>query len=114
VFYFALIGTFVSAIPAYWNWLQPGWYDVALLLAVGLIGTVGQLALTRGYSIANAGTVAPFTYFSVIFGGLFGYLFWDEIPDLAFITGAVLIAVSGLLTLKKRPLVPPAADPMAG
>ncbi|MGD2119496.1 MAG: DMT family transporter [Chromatiales bacterium] len=114
VFYFALIGTLVSAVPAFWSWMQPGWYDVALLLAVGLIGTVGQLALTRGYSIANAGTVAPFTYFSVIFGGLFGYLFWDEIPDMAFISGAVLIAVSGLLTLKKKPAVLAQADAMTG
>ena len=101
VFYFTVVGTVVSAIPALLVWVEPDRQDILVMIAIGIVGTVGQLALTRGYSTSNAGTVAPLTYFSVIFGGVYGYLFWDEIPGLQFIMGAVLISIAGMLTLKK-------------
>ena len=102
VFYFATVGTLVSGIPAILAWVTPDMQSVVLMLAIGIVGTAGQLALTRAYSVSNAGTVAPLTYFSVIFGGIYGYLFWQEIPTLQFIIGAVLISVAGLLTLKSK------------
>ena len=102
VFYFALIGTMVSLAPAVWQWKTPDLHSIGLMVAIGVVGTAGQLALTRAYSIANAGTVAPLTYFSVIFGGIYGYLFWHEIPADRFMFGALLISIAGILTLKKR------------
>lgn len=101
VFYFSLIATLVSLFPAAWQWQTPGIQQLGLMLGIGIVGTLGQLALTRAYSVSNAGTVAPLTYFSVVFGGLYGYLFWGEIPDRQFLLGALLISIAGLLTLKK-------------
>ena len=105
VFYFALIGVLVSMVPLMFHLRSASisltLLDWLLLVGVGLVGTLGQFALTRGYAIANAGTVAPFTYFSVIFGSVYGYWFWQEIPSLNFMSGALLIAVAGLLTMKK-------------
>ena len=103
VFYFAFVGTVVSIFPALWNWQTPTINGIWLMIAIGFVGTLGQLALTRAYSVSNAGTVAPLTYFSVIFGGIYGYLFWQEIPAERFLLGAVLIAMAGLLTLRKKP-----------
>lgn len=101
VFYFAVTGSLVSAIPAILVWQAPNGRELLLMITIGIVGTLGQLALTRAYSISNAGTVAPLTYFSVIFGGLYGYLFWGEIPEMQFISGAILISLAGILTLKK-------------
>lgn len=101
VFYFAITGTLVSAIPAMLVWKQPADIEILMMVLMGILGTAGQLALTRAYSVSNAGTVAPLTYFSVIFGGIYGYVFWAEIPDRQFVFGAVLIALAGVMTLKK-------------
>lgn len=101
VFYFAVTATGVSAIPASLVWVVPDRHELLVMIAIGMVGTLGQLALTRAYSISNAGTVAPLTYFSVIFGGVYGYLFWNEIPDMQFVSGALLISLAGLLTLKR-------------
>lgn len=101
VFYFSLIGTLVSLLPAIYSWVELGWLELMLMVAIGLVGTLGQLALTRGYAVSNAGTVAPLTYFSVVFGGIYGYLFWREIPDFYFVLGTLLIMIAGLLTLQK-------------
>jgi drug/metabolite transporter (DMT)-like permease len=102
VFYFSLLSMLVSALPALWNWQTPTPAQWALLLLIGLLGTLGQLLLTRGYAIAAAASVSPFTYFSVVFGALYGYLFWDERLSLQFILGALMIALAGVLTLRAR------------
>ena len=102
VFYFSLLGMLVSAPPAIWNWQTPRPGQWALLLLIGLLGTFGQLLLTRGYAIAAAASVSPFTYFSVIFGAFYGYLFWDEGLSLQFAAGALIIALAGVLTLRAR------------
>lgn len=101
VFYFAIIATIVSLVPALLSWQAPSQAELLLMIAIGIVGTAGQLSLTRAYSVSNAGTVAPLTYFSVIFGGVYGYLFWGEIPHAQFIAGALLISLAGILTLKK-------------
>jgi drug/metabolite transporter (DMT)-like permease len=114
VFYFALFATLISAIPLLWAWQTPAPNSWGLMLLMGATGTLGQLLLTRGYAIAQAAQVAPFTYFSVVFGASYGYLFWDETLDLGFIIGALCIAAAGLLAIgteKRRPVVQrPVAD----
>lgn len=102
VFYFGLLATAVSMLPAWVAWRPPTGDQWLLLAAVALLGTAGQLLLTRGYVLAEAGRVGPFTYFSVLFGAVYGYLFWDEVLGAWFVGGALLIAVAGLMTFYGR------------
>lgn len=102
VFYFALTGLVISSVPLLWAWQTPTPEQWLWLFATGLFGTIGQLLLTRGYAIAPSGRVSPFTYFSVVFGAAYGYLFWQELPAATFAFGALLIATAGVLTLITR------------
>jgi drug/metabolite transporter (DMT)-like permease len=102
VFYFALNATVISAVPLLWAWQTPTPEQWALLGLMGVMGTAGQLLLTRGYGIAPAAKVSPFTYFSVVFGAAYGYLFWDEVLDWLFVAGALLIAAAGVLAVRSR------------
>jgi drug/metabolite transporter (DMT)-like permease len=102
VFYFALLSTLVSAIPMLWHWHQPDAAQWGLFVLVGLAGTLGQLLLTRGYAVAAAASVSPFTYSSVLFGAVYGYLFWGETLSLQFVAGALLIFLAGVLALGSR------------
>lgn len=102
VFYFSLNATVISAVPLLWAWQQPTLEQWALLGLMGVMGTAGQLLLTRGYGIAPAAKVSPFTYFSVVFGAAYGYLFWSETLDWLFIAGALLIAVAGVMAVRSR------------
>ncbi len=103
VFYFAVLGVLVSAVPLSWAWRMPEGQEWGLLLFVGAAGTAGQFLLTRGYAAAPAARVGPFTYFSVVFASLYGYLFWSEGLTLWFVSGALLIALAGVLALRGRP-----------
>ena len=100
VFYFALIATGVASLPALWGWIWPAskWWSWILLL--GLLATLGQLLLTRGFAIAPAGELAPFTYFSLVFAALIGWLFWDEPVAGSTVVGSLLVLASGVLTAR--------------
>jgi drug/metabolite transporter (DMT)-like permease len=73
-----------------------------MLLGVGLITTIGQLLLTRGYQNAPASSVGIFTYASVPFGTFLGWLFWNELLDKNSLIGAVLIVLAGSIVLRTK------------
>lgn len=102
VFYFSVVGLSLSSIPLLWAWQMPSSQQWLWLFAIGALGVTGQLLLTRGYAIAPSGQVSPFTYFSVVFGAGYGYLFWQEVPTETFVVGASVIALAGILTLRGR------------
>lgn len=102
VFYYALISTLITLPGAVINW-QPvptaawGW-----LIALGVIASAGQLALTKGYRTAPTGAIAVYAYTAVIYGALLGWLFWDEIPLWTTWLGAALIISAGLINLRSK------------
>lgn len=58
---------------------------------------------TLAYRLAPASTVAPTSYFSVLFTGLLGWWIWGHTPDAVAVAGMALVVVSGLTILLRRP-----------
>lgn len=112
VFYFALVAGAVSALPLLWAWQTPSAHGWLLLLAMGPLATLGQLFMTRGYAAAPASQVGIFTFSSVLFGALFGWLFWDELWDMVSAAGAILIAVAGAMALRSGSTGAAASTPL--
>ncbi len=94
--YTTLIGTVVASALVPGVWQTPAPADAALMLLMGAIGGTGQYFLIRAFTLAEAGTVAPFTYVGLIFAVIFGYVFFSEVPDAMTFVGALVIAGSGL------------------
>jgi drug/metabolite transporter (DMT)-like permease len=68
------------------------------LLAVGFCGGLGQLALSRAFSLGSAIVTASIGYSTVIFSSLFGVLLWgDRIPVLSW-AGMAMIIVASLIS----------------
>ena len=65
-------------------------------LAVGLCGGLGQLALTRAFSLGKAIVTASLGYSTVIFSSLFGMLIWGEIMEASSWLAIGLIVASGV------------------
>jgi len=102
VFYFAAIGTLVSLVPLVWLWQLPSESALLWLLALGAFATGGQLLLTRGMACAPAARLGPFTFFSVVFGALLGWVFWEEVLGWPTVLGALLVLASALLVGRGR------------
>lgn len=102
VFYFSLLTAVLSAIPVPFYW-QPLNNEVWLaFIAMGQLAAIGQLAMTRAYAIAPASDIGMWTYSSVIFAGLFGYLFWQEPVTMTWFGGVLVIFYAGYITTRQR------------
>jgi drug/metabolite transporter (DMT)-like permease len=101
VFYFTMLGTLISAVPMIWSWQSPQPKIWCLLVLIGMLAAVGQILLTKGYSLAPAAQVGPLTYGNVVFATFLGWLFWDESLDAMTWAGAVLICIAGIIATRR-------------
>lgn len=105
VFYFSLTAALLSFLTLPWGWVRPTAWETTLLILAGMVGGVGQILLTAAYRDADASVLAPFTYVSMIWSLLIGYLVFAEVPTLQMLGGAVLVMGSGLaIVLRERQL----------
>lgn len=72
--------------------------DVVPLLAMGIIGVAGHLAMTRAFALAPASTLAPIEYSALIYAAVFGVVMFGETPSWRTFAGAALIICGALLT----------------
>lgn len=103
IFYFALFGAVISAVPALSTELHiPTLRQWGYLILLGVVGTCGQFCLTQAYRLAPASQVGPFTYSSLLWASLAGWLFWAEIPSTQTLIGAGLIMTAGLILIYNK------------
>ena len=105
VFYFCLIGSLISMLPMFWLWRPYSLRELSLLMAAGLLANISQLFLSNAYKLAPAGQIGPVNYIAIIFAGIWGYLFWRELPDGLSLVGFSLILTAILICsplFKKR------------
>jgi drug/metabolite transporter (DMT)-like permease len=70
-----------------------GW---ALLLGVGALGGLGQIALTASLRFGPVSTVVSMDYSGILWATLYGWLFWDHLPPSSTWVGAPVIIASAL------------------
>jgi len=105
VFYFSLTATVLSLTTIPFGWVVPTGRELVLLVGAGIIGGAGQILLTSSYRFADAGVLAPFTYVSMIWAVLIGFVVFDEVPTVPMLSGAALIIAAGVaIWLRERKL----------
>ena len=57
----------------------------------------GMMVFARGMASAPAARLGPFAFFSVLFGAVLGWLFWDELLGWRILAGTLLVLVSAML-----------------
>lgn len=84
-------------------WALPTARQFGLILTVGIVAAIGFLCISQAYRLGQASDIAPFEYSSLPFAVFWGWLFWNEVPGLMTILGAVLIIGSGLYAIRREP-----------
>jgi drug/metabolite transporter (DMT)-like permease len=108
IFYFSFIGSIASLPAAILHWQPLNIRIWLLFLCIGALAAVAQWLLTRAYALAKAGNIGVFTYSSVIFSGIYGYVFWEEKLSWPMLAGGVFIVLSGSIVLWRRRATRPA------
>lgn len=102
VFYFALV-TFLGSAPlAAPALVWPTPLEWAGLAGIGLMTQVGQVYMTRGLGLERAGRATAVGYLQIVFAGIWGAVFFAEIPDGLGFLGAGLIVASTLVIAQQR------------
>ena len=97
VFYFSATATVLSLLTLPFGWVVPTASELALLVGAGVIGAGAQLLLTASYRYADASALAPFTYVTMLWALVFGYVFFGEVPTWPVLGGAALVIGAGLI-----------------
>ena len=88
------VPTLLTFGPALSVWTWPSAAQLALLVLIGAVATVGHLAMAKALQLADATVVLPLDFTRLIWAGAIGLLAFGEIPDLWTVVGALLIAAS--------------------
>lgn len=82
------------------GWQDMPYRDLGLFIACGFIASVGLSLLTYAYRVAPSSTVAPFEYSFIIWGVLWGWMFWAQLPTALAWGGIALLIGAGLLVIR--------------
>lgn len=97
--------------PAALRLVTPAAADWALLVAVGLLGTLGHLMMTWSLRFAPAATLAPMQYLEIPVGTVFGWLIFSDLPNGLAAFGICITVAAGLyVILRERRLSRPPPD----
>lgn len=83
------------------GWMMPSLWDLGLMAACGGIAAIGLTLLTQAYRAAPSSTVAPFEYSFMFWGVLWGWIFWQEMPDAIAWVGIAVIIGAGLYVIRQ-------------
>lgn len=97
VIYSGIVGSIVMSAMVPFSWKTPeSLTDMALMGGLGVIGGLGHYLVARALRITKASVIAPFHYLQIIFAVGYGYLVFNNLPDLLTIAGGVIIALAGI------------------
>lgn len=99
VFYFSITCCLVGLMTLPWGWVMPTPWEFVLMVTMGLLGGVGQILITESYRHAPASIVAPFSYTSMIYSIIIGYLWFGEVPQPIVLVGAAIVIAAGLFVI---------------
>lgn len=105
VAYTALASSLVLSVPAFYVWVTPQTSQQILLLTImALLAGLAEFMVIKALQIAHAGLVAPVQYTILIWGTLYGFLVFADLPDIFTFAGAAIIIASGLYTVHRERL----------
>lgn len=96
---------FGGALVLVQGWTPPGGLDLGLMLLLGIGSLAGNLCVNHSLRIAPASAVVPFQYTLIVWGMIFGYVFFGEVIGPLTLFGTVIIIAAGLfIFLRERRL----------
>jgi drug/metabolite transporter (DMT)-like permease len=96
LFYTASSGTTILTCLVPLHWIAPDTEGWVMMIVLGVTSNLGHFSMIKAYEHAPAPTVVPFTYANLLWMTLFGYILFSDLPDLWTISGACIVAGSGL------------------
>ena len=99
--YFPLI-SIITLLPAVLiNWVTPSLQDFVWIIGIGLFTQLGQTFLTIGLKNLPASEASSINYLQVLFGSIWGIIFFNELININFIIGSLLVLLGTIISTSK-------------
>ena len=101
--YTAIASVLLLSLPLPFIWRTPeGGQELAILVGMAVCAALGELLVIRALEIAQAIVLAPVHYSLIIWGTFYGWLVFDQLPDLWTWIGAAIIVATGLYIMHRE------------
>ena len=104
MFYFSLFALLLSTIPLPWTWENPTPIQLLQIMCVATFTIVGQYYYAKAFSAAPGDKVITWSYLSIVFAAMIGFLAWGEPIVAATAAGAALVVGGAHLATRERTL----------
>ncbi len=88
--------------PAIYFWTTPTLFEIALIILIGILTSIGQLCNIQGFKAGEASAIAPLDYARLVYAIIFGYLIFNEWPEPRVFVGAGMIVAAAIYTLHRE------------
>ena len=89
------------SLLAYRYWTPVDKSSYAMFLGIGIFFSLGLYLQIIALSKARASIIQPFHYTLIFWAIIFGYIFYNDVPDMFTIFGAIIITCSGIFFLNQ-------------
>jgi S-adenosylmethionine uptake transporter len=105
VAYTAITASILLTLPLPFVWRMPEWgMEIVLLSSMAILAGAAEIMVIRSFELAQAVVLAPVHYSLLIWGTFYGWLVFDQLPDLWTWVGALIIVATGIYTLSRERL----------
>jgi S-adenosylmethionine uptake transporter len=105
VAYTAIVSWTLLTIPLPFLWQTPSsGLEIGLLMAMAIVAAFAEILVIMALDAAQAVVVAPVQYSLLIWGTFYGFVVFDQLPDVWTWIGALIIVATGLYTLNRERL----------
>ena len=105
VAWMSIMLTVLSFIPALFVWVWPTPQQLAWLVLIGAVATLGHLAMTQALKLAEATAVMPLDFTRLLWTSVIGYVMFTEVPDSwTWIGGTMIFGSAAFITYRESRL----------
>ena len=101
LFFTSIIGLIIMSLLASKFWTPVERSSYAMFLGIGVFFSLGLYLQIIALSKARASIIQPFHYTLIFWAIIFGYIFYNDIPDMFTVIGAIIITCSGIFVLNQ-------------
>lgn len=105
VAYTAIVSFALLSVPLPWVWQTPTAFEITLLAVMAVMAALAEVLVIMALDAAEAVVVAPMQYSLMIWGTIYGFLVFGQLPDLWTWVGALIIVATGLYMLNRERIV---------
>ena len=102
LFFTSIFGLIIITVLLFIYWQPFTLISFFILPLIGLMMTLAHYSLIIALARAPASKIQPFHFTLIFWAILFGYIFYNDVPDIPTLVGGFIIALTGIFVIKNQ------------